>query len=115
MELEDRLIENYYSLSDIEGQLVSTFSKLNEIGQQKAVEHVETLAKVPEYQKDEPAGDEPNIEALHKFAQEQENIVYGGAAAKGGESGSAPVKKGESRKILEEMRKEQEGNPTEEE
>lgn len=34
-------------------KLLEHFQKLNEIGQEKAIEHVEMLTKIPEYRKDE--------------------------------------------------------------
>ena len=37
------------------GELLKHFSALNETGKEKAVEHVEMLAKVPEYKKDPEA------------------------------------------------------------
>lgn len=59
-----------------------------------------------------PSTSDTTREALARLKREQDDIVYGGAAAKGGESGMAAVKKGESKKILEKIRKEQEEKGT---
>lgn len=40
-----------YSFSDIEEKIITTFSKLNQEGQEKAVERVEELTEIPKYQK----------------------------------------------------------------
>lgn len=54
--IEDKTLNGLYFLSsDYEegskDKLLLAFDRLNEIGQQKAVENVEDLAKIPEYQK----------------------------------------------------------------
>lgn len=42
---------DHYSFSETELELIDFFSKLNEEGQQKAVERVGELAEIPKYQK----------------------------------------------------------------
>ena len=44
-------IDASVNLSDIESELLSEFSYLNETGQKTAVERVKELTKIPEYQK----------------------------------------------------------------
>ena len=48
-----------YSGSDTETQLINAFSQLNEKGQQIAVERVEELTKIPDYQRTETPTDTP--------------------------------------------------------
>ena len=43
-----------YSFSGAEQELVSLIAKLNDEGQQKAVERVEELSEIPKYKKDPP-------------------------------------------------------------
>lgn len=52
-------------------------------------------------------GAKPGKEALRAFAHQQENVVYGGAAAKGGETGTDAIPKGHARKVVDELEKEQ--------
>lgn len=47
-----KVAENIEKFHGKKAQLNKAFDHLNEIGQQKAVENVEDLAKIPEYQKD---------------------------------------------------------------
>lgn len=42
------------NLSSTERTIISLFGKLNESGQQKAIERVEELTEIPKYQKQEP-------------------------------------------------------------
>lgn len=46
-----KVAENIEKFHGKKAQLNKAFDRLNEIGQQKAVENVEDLAKIPEYQK----------------------------------------------------------------
>lgn len=55
-----RFIEAYYQSK--EGQLTKHFECLNDTGQDKAIEQVELLTKIPEYRKDE----EPILQAAHE-------------------------------------------------
>lgn len=47
-----RLFAEIAGLSDKEGILLEHFDQLNNIGQNKALEQIELLTKIPEYQKD---------------------------------------------------------------
>ena len=54
-----------YSYSDIEVRLINSFSKLNDLGQQKAVENVEIIAGNPQFQNQEMLlAEEPTIEEI---------------------------------------------------
>lgn len=57
-----------------EHYLVSKFKTLNETGQEKAVEHVELLTKIPEYQK-EPLKSEPLLNAAHAIPDASEENI----------------------------------------
>ena len=46
-------LENGNSLNESEKPLLENYRQLNPAGQEKAIEHVELLTKVPEYRKDE--------------------------------------------------------------
>ena len=55
MDIEDYKIEaNSYTIGgeDKEFWLINSFNQLNHSGQEKAIEQVELLAKIPEYRKD---------------------------------------------------------------
>lgn len=45
------MYDDGYRLTEVEVQLVSAFSQLNDEGQQKAVERVEELTEIPKYKK----------------------------------------------------------------
>lgn len=46
-----------YSFSELELSLISSFARLNDEGQQKAVERVEELTEIPKYQTETPPQD----------------------------------------------------------
>lgn len=51
-EVYEKVAGNIEKFHGKKAQLNKAFDRLNEIGQRKAVENIEDLAKIPEYQKD---------------------------------------------------------------
>ncbi len=58
MDFDPEGLEWTAKLDDNEIKLISKFNLLNDKGRQKAIEQVEDLAKIPDYQKDKTSGED---------------------------------------------------------